>query len=248
MAEDAALAKQLSNPVASLISVPFQSNYDGQIGPNDNGRRFYVNFQPVIPFSLGADWNVVSRTILPIYNQDNILPGAGHQFGLGDTLQSLFFTPKARGPGGLIWGIGPAVLLPTGTDRLLSGEKWAAGPTGVALKQSGPWTVGLLANHVWSFAGNAARGEISNTFLQPFVAYTTATAWTISLNSESTYDWMAAKWAVPVNLNVSKLLTIGTQPISIGAGARYWAASPDNGPSGFGARFTVTLLFPKGAP
>lgn len=245
---DAALAQQLSNPVASLISVPFQSNYDGRIGPVDGGRKFYVNFQPVIPISLGPDWNVVSRTIVPIVAQDNVVPGSGSQFGLSDTLQSLFFTPKAAGPGGIIWGIGPAILLPTATDRLLGGEKWAAGPTGVALRQSGPWTVGMLANHVWSFAGNGARSAISNTFLQPFVAYTTSEAWTLSLNTESTYDWIAARWAVPLNLNLSKLLTIGTQPISIGAGIRYWAASPDNGPAGFGGRFTVTFLFPTSAP
>lgn len=246
-AQDAALAKELSNPVSALISVPFQGNYDGRIGPTDEGRKFYVNFQPVIPISLNADWNVISRTILPIVSQDNISLRSGSQLGLGDTLQSLFFTPKAVGSSGVIWGIGPAILLPTATNRLLGAEKWGAGPTGVVLRQSGPWTVGLLANHVWSFAGNSARGEISNTFLQPFVAYTTPDAWTFSLNSESTYDWVADKWAVPMNAFISKLVTIGTQPMSIGAGARYWVTSPDYGPAGFGARLTVTFLFPGGA-
>lgn len=243
-AQDADLAKKLSNPVSSLISVPFQSNYDRGLGPDGEGEKFYVNFQPVVPVSLGPDWTVVSRTIVPIVSQDEIFPGSGDQFGLGDTLQSFFFTPKAPGPGGIIWGVGPAILLPTATDDLLGGEKWAAGPTGVVLKQSGPWTYGVLANHVWSFAGNEARADISNTFIQPFLSYTTSDAWTYGLNLESSYTWIDDVWSVPLNLTVSKLLTIGDQPVSIGGGVRYWLESPDAGPEDFGARLSVTFLYP----
>src|SRR5688572_19920508 len=149
-AQDADLAKQLSNPIASLISVPFQFNYDSGFGPND-GDRVTLNIQPVIPISLNEDWNMISRTIVPVIWQEDIAGPSGDQFGLGDTVQSLFFSPKAPGPGGIIWGVGPVFLLPTGTDPLLGGEKWGAGPTGVVLKQSGPWTYGMLANHIWSF-------------------------------------------------------------------------------------------------
>lgn len=243
-AQEADLAKQLSNPISSLISVPFQFNFDRGIGPNDDGKKFYVNVQPVIPISLNADWNVVSRTIMPIISQDDIFPGGGHQFGLGDTLQSFFFTPKAVGPSGIIWGVGPAILLPTATDKLLGGEKWAAGPTGVILRQAGPWTYGVLANHVWSFAGNSARNDISSTFIQPFLAYTTPDAWTFGVNLESSYDWIGDQWSVPMNVTISKLLKFGSQPVSIGGGVRYWLASPDSGPKGFGARLIVTLLYP----
>lgn len=243
-AQDAELAKKLSNPVSSLISVPFQSNYDRGIGPDGEGEKFYVNFQPVVPISLGPDWTVVSRTIVPIVNQDEIFPGSGDQFGLGDTLQSLFFTPKSPGPSGIIWGVGPAILLPTATDDLLGGEKWGAGPTGVVLKQSGPWTYGVLANHIWSFAGDNARADISNTFIQPFVSYTTADAWTYGVNLESAYTWIDDVWSVPLNLTASKLTKIGDQPVSIGGGVRYWLTSPDAGPEGFGARLSVTFLYP----
>lgn len=243
-AQDADLAKQLSNPVGSLISVPFQSNFDRGIGADDKGQKFYVNFQPVIPISLNPDWNIISRTILPIASQNDIFAGSGHQFGLGDTLQSFFLTQKAVGPSGIIWGVGPAILLPTATDRLLGGEKWAAGPTGVILKQVGGWTYGVLANHVWSFAGDRARADISNTFLQPFLSYTTADAWTFGINSESNYNWTAHEWSVPINVTVSKLVTIGQQPVSIGSGLRYWASTPDSGPKGLGARFSVTFLYP----
>jgi len=240
---DSDLAKQLNNPVASLISVPFQFNYNTGYGPAD-GENLTVNIQPVIPFSISEDWNLISRTILPVVWQKDIAGNSGEQFGLGDTVQSLFFSPKAPGPGGLIWGVGPALLLPTATDSLLGGEKWGAGPTGVVLWQQGGWTYGMLANHIWSFAGDSSRDDVNSTFLQPFLAYTTADAWTFSVNTESTYNWTAETWSVPINVAASKLLKFGDQPLSLQAGVRYWAESPTGGPEGFGGRLTATFLFP----
>lgn len=244
-ADSADLAKKLSNPVASLISVPLQSNFDFGIGPENDGWRYQLNVQPVIPVSIGDDWNVISRTILPIIYQDDIFPGAGSQFGLGDTTQSFFFSPKAPLFDFLILGAGPVLLVPTGTDKLLGTEKFGIGPTLVALTQAGPWTVGILANHIESVAGAHDRADVSSTFLQPFVSYTTANAWTYSVNTESSYNWEQRQWSVPVNLAVSKLLKIESQAVSIGAGLRYWAESPESGPEGFGGRFIVTFLFPE---
>jgi hypothetical protein len=146
------LARQLTNPVAALISVPLQLNYNSDIGPADDGRQRVLNIQPVIPFSLNDDWNLISRTIVPIVDQSDIFPGAGSQTGLGDTVQGLFFSPVAPTAGGWIWGAGPVFLLPTGTNRLLTTDKWGVGPTAVALRQQGPWTGGLLGNHIWSVA------------------------------------------------------------------------------------------------
>lgn len=240
------LAKQLANPVASLVSVPFQLNYDENIGPDGEGSRVTMNIQPVIPFSIGEDWNLISRTIIPIVSQDDIYPGAGSQDGLGDVVQSLFFSPKQPTSGGLIWGVGPAFLLPTGTDSLLSAEKWGAGPTGVVLLQQGRWTIGGLANHIWSFAGDDDRADVNQTFLQPFLTYTTPDAWSFTLQTESTYNWETEEWTVPVHLMAAKLVTIDKQPISIGAGIRYWAESPAGAPDDWGARLMVTYLFPKG--
>jgi hypothetical protein len=242
---DQALAEQLSNPVASLISVPIQYNFDQNIGPANEGRRHVINVQPVIPISLNQNWSIISRTILPIVAQDEIFPGANNQFGLGDTVQSLFFSPK-QPTNGIIWGVGPVALLPTGTETLLTGDKWGVGPTAVMLTQQSGWTVGILANHIWSFAGDESRADVNATFLQPFITYTTADAWTFALNTESTYDWTNEAWAVPINFNVSKLTKIGDQPVSLGAGVRYWAEGPDSGPEGWGARATLTFLFPTG--
>ena len=239
------LAKQLANPVAALISVPFQLNYDPNVGPQRSGDRWTLNIQPVIPVSISEDWNLISRTILPVINQHDIASNSGTQTGLGDTVQSFFFSPKKPTANGIIWGVGPALLLPTGTDDLLGSDKWGLGPTAVVLKQHGPWTYGALANHIWSVAGNSSRAGVSSTFIQPFVAHTTRDAWTYSLNTESTYDWKSEQWTVPVNAMVSKITKIDRHLVSFGAGVRYYVDSPDDGPKGWGVRLIVTLLFPK---
>jgi len=244
-AGDGSLAMQLSNPVAALISVPMQFNYDQDIGPMDDGDRWLLNVQPVVPFNLNDEWNLISRTILPVVRQSEIFPGAGTQTGVGDVVQSVFFSPKAPTASGWIWGAGPVLLLPTGSNDLLTTDKWGAGPTAVLLKQSNGWTRGVLVNHIWSFAGKDNRADVNATFLQPFLTYTTPTRWTFGLNTESSYDWENEQWSVPVNVSASNLLRIGNQLVSLGGGLRYWLDSPDSGADGVGFRITVTLLFPR---
>ncbi len=157
------LAKQLQNPIAALISFPLQFNYDQNIGVDDEGERLTLNIQPVIPFDFSRDWNIISRTILPVIWQDDIAPGAGSQTGVGDIVQSAFFSPKAPTAGGWICGAGPVFLFPSGSDDLLTTEKWGLGPTAVAVKQQGPWTLGGLANHIWSYAGDDDRADMIGT-------------------------------------------------------------------------------------
>ncbi|HET6552648.1 MAG TPA: transporter [Dyella sp.] len=248
-ADDAAdLAKKLSNPVAAMISVPLQFNYDQNIGPLDRGHRFYTNIQPVVPVPIGDDWNMISRTIVPVVDQSDIAPGSGSQFGLGDITQSLFFSPTQPTSGGVIWGVGPAFLIPTATNDLLGTRRWGLGPTAVVLKQDHGWTYGFLFNHIWSVAKVAHDREhpdVSSTFLQPFLSYTTPTAWTYTLNAESTYDWKTSQWAVPLNFTVGKLTRIGGHPVSFTGGVRYWAEHSDTGQKGWGFRFVVTFLLPQ---
>ena len=239
-----ALAEELANPLAALISVPFLGNYNGNVGPGREGSQWFVNIQPVVPITLDADWHVISRTILPVMlNQNDLFPGAGSQSGLRDTTQGLYFSPS-RTFNGFTWGVGPIFLLPTATDKLLGAGKWGAGPTGVLVWQGSGWSVGVLANHIWSFAGDADRADFNQTYLQPFIAYTTPQAWTFTLQSESTYDWKTGKLLAPINFMVAKIVKLGQQPVSIVGGVRYWAVSPDTGPHGFGARLGMTFLFP----
>ncbi len=236
------LAQQLSNPVASLISVPFQLNYDENIGSDDDGSMWMLNVQPVVPFDLGSDWNLISRTIVPLKWSDDIPSGDGSDFGVGDIVQSFFFSPKAPTSGGWIWGAGPVILIPTSDDLRYGAGEWGVGATAVALKQTGGWTYGGLANHIVDVDGDI---NINSTFLQPFLAYTTADAWTYAVNTETTYDWENEQWTVPINASVSKLVHIGKQPVSFQIGFRYWADSPSGGPEDFGLRTGVTFLFPK---
>jgi hypothetical protein len=237
------LARQVANPLASLVSVPFQLNVDGGLGPLD-GERSSLNLQPVVPFTLGGRqrWKLISRTVVPLVSQSGVAPGADVS-GAGDVTQSFFLTPVAPSAGGWLVGAGPVVQLPTGSEPQLSTERWSAGPTAVALRQSGPWTAGVLANHLWSFAGDERRGGVSATFVQPFVNYVTPTRTTFALNTEATYDWRARSWSAPVHVLVNQLLKVGPQPVSVFVGARRWAASPAHGAEGWGARAGATLLF-----
>ena len=241
--DSAELAKKLQNPIAALISVPIKLDWDTNIGPADADHSTYI-IQPVIPFELNDKWNVISRTIVPVYiDAESPVAGGGDSDGMGDIVQSFFFSPKAPTAGGWIWGAGPAASLPTGDDGLTS-DKFSVGPTAVVLKQHGGWTYGGLANQLWSVSGDDDAEDVSNIFLQPFVSYTTKTHTSISLNTESSYNWETEEWTVPINLTVSQLIRVGKQPISLQAGYRNYVDSPNNAED-WGLRFQVTFLFPK---
>ena len=244
--EAAELASELTNPLADLVILPIQFNYDKDIGPQDDGWHLKTNVQPVIPFHLSKDWNLITRTIVPVTYQEDIFPGAGSQFGLGDTLLNLFFSPVEPTSGGIIWGAGPVFLLPTATDKLLGTEKWGAGPTALVLKKRGPWTVGFLASRIWSFAGDSDRRDINSSQVQPFAAYTwPGSAWSASIQSESVYNWKDEEWAVPLNVTLAKLVWWGRLPVRLQAGIGYWVDSPDAGPEGFRSSFQVNFVLPK---
>jgi hypothetical protein len=242
--DDAELAAKLANPVAALISVPIQANYDEHIGPAD-GSSWRTNIQPVVPLAINDDWNLISRTILPVVTQSDIPATGAGESGLGDVLQSAFFSPKQPTTGGVVWGVGPALLMDTSTADALGAEKWAAGPTAVVLRQRGAWTMGMLANHLESFAGNDRRADVSASFMQPFVTYITRTKTSFSFTSESTYDWESRQWAVPLNFSVFQMFRVGKQVMQAGGGLRYWADSPAGAADEWGVRLQLTFLFPK---
>ena len=240
--ESAKLALKLTNPVASLISIPMQNWFDFNLGRNKDGFRYTMEAQPVYPIQISKEWNVISRSTIPIVYQQNLY-GRTSQTGLSDSTESLFLSPVHTKS--LIWGAGPVFLAPTGTDGFLSTRKFGVGPTAVVLRHGGHGNVGLLANHIWSVAGSDSHPYVSQTYAQPFVTYTTKTAWTFAINSYDTYDWKTGRWTAVVNpIRISKLMKFGHQRMSIGATPRCVVTSPQYQPKGCGLEFNVTPLYP----
>lgn len=242
----ASVAKKLSNPLADIVAMPLQYNYDDNIGEGDEGSRSILNFQPVIPITLNDEWNVVSRTVLPLIDQNDVPPGESAS-GVGDTLQSFFFSPSSPTASGWIWGVGPAVSLDTASDDELGSGQWAGGLTALAVQQNDEITYGALVNHLEGFAADSGREELSSSFFQPFFAIHTASAWAYTLSSEMSYDWNENEWSIPVNATVTKVVFLGKLPVSVGGGLRYWLQSSDLGPEGWGLRLQATLVLPKSA-
>jgi hypothetical protein len=230
--DQAELAKKLQNPIADLISVPLQNNWDFGIGAAD-AMKYTVNIQPVIPVSLSTEWNLIIRTIMPVIYAESPVPGGGSTAGFGDITQSFFVSPKAPTSGGWILGVGPVFLYPSATDDALGSGKFGLGPTAVALKQEHGWTYGMLLNHIWSVAGNSHRDDVSATFMQPFLTYTTPRFTTFGMNTETTYDWEHHQGTVPINWFVQQLVKIDKLPIAFQVGVRYYADKPEGGPDCF---------------
>ena len=240
------VAKQLSNPVADLVSVPIKFTWDTNIGPEDADRSTYIT-QPVIPIQLNDEWNIISRTIVTLYvDAESPVEGGNDETGMGDTLQSFFFSPRKPTASGLVWGVGPVFALPTGDDGL-SSDKTSVGPTVVLLKQIDGWTYGFLGNHLWDISGDDDAEDVNLTFMQPFLAYTTKTQTTFSLNTESFYNHEADsgdEWTVPINAEVSQLMKLGGQVTSFKLGYRHYVETPSGGPD-YGITLQMTLLYPK---
>jgi hypothetical protein len=241
--EETELAKKTQNPVADLISVPFQNNFNFGAGTND-ATIYILNVQPVIPLKLTEDWNLITRTIMPIINQPSLFPGDESAFGLGDINPTLFLSPAK--PGKLIWGVGPTFTLPTATDSRLGSGKWSMGPAAVALTMQGPWVVGALANQQWSFAGWRDQA-VSQLLIQPFVNYNLPDAWYLVSAPIITANWEASsgnKWTVPLGGGVGKLFKLDKLPINTQLQAFYNVARPDFA-ADWQLRFQVQFLFPK---
>lgn len=236
------LAKQLQNPVASLISVPFQGNFDFGIGSED-GTRMTLNIQPVIPIGISENWNLIGRVILPIISQSDVSGKGRKENGLGDAVVSGFFSPKAPSSGGLIWGVGPAFLVPTTTDRVLGTEKFGVGPTAVVLTQKAGFTIGALANHIWSVAGADDRADVSSTFFQPFIARNFSGGYALTVNTELTQNWQAESTSGFLHLVGSKVITLGPQMAQVALGPRIPYGEGNSANWGF--RAMLVLLFPK---
>lgn len=236
----AELAKQTQNPVASLISVPFQANWDFGLGSQEAVGTL-LNFQPVMPFALNKSTNLILRVIVPILSQPT--PDGTRVNGLGDVLMTPFFSPSKTGK--VIWGVGPALLLPVATNNSLGYEKFGLGPSFVVLTQPGKSTVGLLFNSIWSVAGASDRSDVSTSYWQPFYNYNLGNGLAVGVSSEISANWKAnEKWSGPLLFNISKVALLGRRPVNFQWAAGPMVASPDGGAS-WRFRFQANLLFPR---
>jgi hypothetical protein len=239
----AELAKKLANPVASLISMPFQNNLDVGIGEH-NGSRNTLNFQPVIPVKLSEKLNLITRVVLPIVSQRDITGANTQQSGLSDAIVSAFFSPS-EAKKGLVWGAGPAFLVPTATDNLLGTEKFGVGPTALVLQQTNGWTFGVLANQIWSVGGNGNRADVNQMFVQPFLNYNWKSGAGLGINAEITQNWEGSTTTAYLNPAVSGVTKLGKQIVSLVVGPRIQIAAPNGGKSDYGVRAALTFVFPK---
>jgi hypothetical protein len=252
-ASDQDLAKAAQNPVAAMISLPFQNNTFFGAGP-DGDTANVLNIQPVVPITLGG-WNVISRTIAPIIYVPDLVTGIADgaddpqgddgSFGLGDINQSFYFSPADAGP--VIWGIGPSLTIPTATDDSIGSEKWSAGPAAVALTMPGNWVVGSLVRQLWSFAGDGGRQDVNQTLIQPFVNYNFPGGWYAVSSPVITANWEADgddTWTVPVGGGVGKIFKVGGQAMNTQLQAFYNVEHPEFGPD-WSIRFQLQFLFPK---
>jgi hypothetical protein len=242
-----ALAKATQNPVASLISVPVQNNNNFGISPGYRTQDV-LNLQPVIPVGISKDWNLIVRWITPIVYQplpnQQGTPETG-VYGFGDMLPTFFLSPKK--PGKLIWGAGPVFQLPTATSTYLGQGKLGLGPSVVLLTQPGHWTLGVLANNIWSVAGSGSRPDVNQFLLQYFINYNLKKGWFLTWQPTLTANWEATngnRWVVPYGGGVGRIMKLGFQPVSLTA-QFYGNAVHPSGTSSWSMRLQIALLFPK---
>jgi hypothetical protein len=243
---DDELAKAVQNPVADLISVPFQNNTNFNVGPR-NGTQNVLNIQPVIPFNVNPQWNVITRTILPVVTQPGFAPGQDSTTGVSDMVFSAFLSPNTAS--GLIWGAGLAAQLPTHSSDRLGNDRWGLGPTAVVLhvERGDPWVYGALVNNIWSVSSSGSDSSYNNFLLQPFVNYNFPGGVYLVSAPIITANWKAdssQRWIVPLGGGVGRIVRIGQLPVNLSASAFYNVVRPDNGPD-WQLRVAVQFLFPR---
>ncbi|MDK4700916.1 transporter [Rhizobium sp. CNPSo 4062] len=235
------LARKVSNPASFMVSVPVHSDFD--IGRWGDGKTYSatLDIEPVIPFALTDDWNMISHTDIPIAYSDPV-GSAGGRLGIGDISQNLSFTPAHHGP--LVWAFGPEFSLPTATNDRFGTGKLSIGPSGLLLLQTKSMSIGLSADHLWSVAGAGGRTRVNTTEIQPFLAWHIGQGRTISTNIDFSYDWVAHDYTLPISLSFSKIMKFGEQTVSVSFGAKYWLEGPKDGPQ-WGLKAGLVFLFPQ---
>jgi hypothetical protein len=242
--ESAEIAKQAQNPIAKLVSVPIENDFNPHTGMSKED-SYVLQFKPVVPLRVSKDWNLITRTIVPIIQVPDLTPKLAGTSGLGDVSLSLFLSPAKAGR--IVWGAGPIVSAPTATEDILGTKKLSVGPTVVALRSHGHWLYGALVNNLFSVAGPSARQDVNQMLAQPFVNYNLRHGWYLTSSPIITANWEAdrdQRWTVPVGGGLGKIVHLRKQPVNIYSQFFGNAVYPD-GTTNWSARFQVQLLFPK---
>jgi len=238
------LAKKAQNPIENMISVPLDSDFNFGYGEHDR-TQYLLYLKPVIPFELNDQWNLITRTLLPLMHQPNAYPGRGYINGIGDMTPTLFLTPAQ--PGKAIWGAGPAIVLPTATDPQLGQGKYSIGPSFVILTMPGNWVIGGLIYNVWSVGGQSNRANVNQMNFQYFINYNLPHGWYVTSQPVITADWMINKssnrWVIPLGGGVGHVFSIARQPINLSFQAYNNIKTQIVGPQ-WTAELNVQLLFP----
>jgi hypothetical protein len=238
------IAKQAQNPIANVISVPLENDFYPHTGI-DKKDSYVLEMKPVVPFKLSNDWNLITRTVIPVAQVPDLAPGVNGTSGLGDVQTSLFFSPAKVGK--VIWGAGPVISLPTATEDILGTKKVSIGPTAVVLRIQGHWLFGTLVQNLFSVAGPSQRPDVNQMLMQPFVNYNMKHGWYLTSSPVITSNWEANnnnRWTVPVGGGVGRIVHFGKIPVSTYAQVFRNVERP-NGTTSWSARFQMTFLFPK---
>ena len=240
------IAKKLANPIANMISVPLQYEFSRGLGRNQSGSEQTLLFQPVMPFNLGGGDTFIVRPIVAGVREVSIQGPTGQPYsgyGIASVTLESFYAPNTNSS--WIWGVGPYAQSPSGNSGNFGSQQTGAGITAVVLNRAGPWTYGVLGYQSWNVGGNPMYGTQNNLFGEPFVAYTTKTAWTFTSQMQAQYNYDSHRTTNPLYVGASKLIVFDGVPISLGAGPIYYVSNTPGGPSGWGARATATLVILK---
>lgn len=239
-----AMAEEVANPLTEVTFFPVRVNFDRDVGPLD-GTLTTINLQPLTSFNLNENWNLLSRTIIPFVYEDDVLAEGSSSSGLGDITQSFFLSPEIASEDAWAWGVGAIVSLPTASKDEFGVDHFAAGPTAIAVKETGPWVFGGLVSYSRSIDRGDGDPKVDAFFVQPFVDYTTDNAVLFEPTTEATFDREEDEWSIPLEFTANKFFEVGNYVMAVGGGPRYWIESPDSGPEGWGVNFSVYFFLPN---
>ena len=239
------LATQSQNPIASLISLPFEFDSYQNVGEEDRTQNTIV-FKPVVPIDISENWELVLRGIIPFIDQPDSGPIDG-KTGVGDIQLQTYFVPKKTnslgGDNFWTWGVGPVLQFDTASDDILGTGRNAAGIGGVLFSKINNWTVGALLNNVWDVDSSNTREGVNFMTFQPFANYNLDNGWYLKTGPVITYNHEADsgnRWTIPVGAGFGRIFNLGKQPVNFSVSAYGFADKPDGGAN---AQLQAILVF-----